>query len=31
MHKKNVKWTSSNENIATVNEEGIITAVAEGS
>lgn len=27
---KNVKWTSSNENIATVNEEGIITAVAEG-
>ena len=27
---KNVKWTSSNENIVTVNEEGIITAIAEG-
>ena len=27
---KNVKWASSNESIVTVNEEGIITAVAEG-
>lgn len=27
---KNVKWTSSNENIVTVNEDGIITAIAEG-
>lgn len=27
---KNVKWTTSNSNVATITEEGIITAVAEG-